>query len=91
MEKGGGGIYFGEKLKRRSKIAWTGLITRRLRAWGVLGFAAGGCFIFSLLTLFVFRSSNRRNPGPLQKFRLREFFFNLFCGGTFFAAAPYLG
>jgi hypothetical protein len=87
MEKGGGGIYFGEKL---NALVINRSITRRLRAWGVLGFAAGGCFIFSLLTLFVFRSSNRRNPGPLQKFRLREFFFNLFCGSSFFPAAPYL-
>jgi hypothetical protein len=46
-----------------------------MRAWGVLGFAAGGRFYFLPTHPVVFRSSSRPNPALLVKFRRKRNFF----------------
>jgi hypothetical protein len=48
-----------------------------LLAWGVLGFATGG-FLFSLLTLFVFRRNDSENPSSPEKFRNSLIFLAFF-------------
>jgi hypothetical protein len=85
MEAGGGGIYFGEKLRASGKVSVSGkgLITRRLRAWGVLGFATGGCFIFSLLTLLFSGAVILQTQGRKRSFGSHRFFL------TYLAAALY--